>query len=178
MFAGGQHTSEVALRCPTTQKMLTSKITLGNNEEFARVVDLESPLRESTEAVSDARDEYEEWAFTSRATALDFCRTMLTTASASIAIYFSVLKFLGRNALTHSVAGVISIVPPVLFLASTGTFAAALRPQLERVSRAEFANYREKRLRQLNRYVAAGMLTFLAGLLVAVGVFIQRSHLL
>ena len=125
-----------------------------------------SPPARPPEAV-----DFAEWAKTSRATALDFAKTMLTASSAAIPTYFAVLKYLGAEKLADSAAGRLSVLPPVLFLLAVAIFAAGLRPRLAAVTPDAFVQFRADRMRQLDRYVSAGLVAFVVALLLASIVF-------
>jgi hypothetical protein len=122
--------------------------------------------------------EYSDWLKSSRTIALDFCKTMLTAASAAIGVYFAVLKYLGTETVTRSKASWLSIGPPVLFLASVAFFALGLRPRLAPVRRDEFEDYRARRLTTINIFLTIGLALFVAGLIFAFVSFVWSLNLI
>ena len=195
VFGGAGHVVEVGLRCPTLGALFTSQVTLANNEELVRVVSSGSaaggsagsfggPAAGSGDGAAaptaaapleptrppEAAD-FAEWVKSSRATALDFAKTMLTASSAAIPVYFAVLKYLGAEKLADSTSGRISVLPPIVFLLAVAIFAAGLRPRLAAVTPDDFVRFRADRMRQLDRYVSAGLIAFVVALLLASIVF-------
>jgi hypothetical protein len=190
VFGGGGNKVEVALRCPKTDGMLATELELANNEEFVRVVDPgaggaalagrvggppEARVGDADAAAAWAASpesaDYAEWVRASRGVALDFAKTMLTAASAAIPVYFAVLKYLGAEKVTESGASGLSVLPPVAFLVAVAIFATALRPRLAAMTATEFAEFRGERLRRLDRYVGAGLITFVVAVLLALIAF-------
>jgi len=190
---------QIAVSCPTTGLPVETTLDVPGNEEFVRVVPLApsapgqlvsagpaAPARpdagpgppETAAPADDNPDEYAEWVKSSRDTAVDFGKTMLTASSGAVAVYFAVLQYLGTSTLPKSPGGVLSALPPVLFLAAAAVFALALRPRLSAVTRRQFQSFRDDRLRQLNQLLVIGTGLFIVALAVALGVYIDVMKLI
>ena len=165
---------EVGLTCPVSDELFTDRVSIPPGARFKRVVTSGGaagagpPVSEGSQT-----SEFEDWVRGSRTVATDFCRTMLTTASGAIPVYFAVLKYLGTERLEGSLGSKASILPPVLFLGAIVLFALALRPEITTITESGFAAYREQRLRRLNRFIGWGVVAFAAGIAVSLGVFIR-----
>jgi hypothetical protein len=117
-------------------------------------------------------EELKEWRKTTVGTLRTYATTMLTTSSGGVAVYFAVLKYLGWEQANFGVPLVVlTVAPPVLFLAAAGTFAVALRPSLTYVERSEYAEFRARRVEQMHRRAGIGTLLYVTGLLLAVLTF-------
>lgn len=114
--------------------------------------------------------EFTEWIKNSSSTARDFCRTMITTCSAAIPVYFAVLKYLGFETVGGGWLAA-SILPPVLLLAAGLAFVLGLRPTFSPVPRAEFATYRDMVLQRINRHIGIGLSLFALAISLAMGLF-------
>jgi hypothetical protein len=168
-----------------TNRPFSAPLSLGSGEEFVRLADASETGRQvaaASDVAPDASDvapdrataEFAEWTKASRSTATDFAKTMLTSASASVAVYFAVLKYLGVEKRTGSVTGNLGVVPPILFLAAVVAFAIVLRPTLGRIATADdFERFRNHRLEQLNLWITIGLGLFVAGMAVAFVVFLR-----
>jgi hypothetical protein len=135
------------------------------------------PLTPSTFSVdSMVENELATWFQTSRGTAQDFCKTMITTATGAIAVFFAVLKFLGGDtggtakAATATLAGVAS----ALFLLSALAYIFGLQPRyLPRIHSLEaFLKDREQRLTTMNTFIVWGTALFALGTALAILSFV------
>ena len=190
---------QIAVSCPATGKPVQTNLDVRGNEEFVRVItlahsasaqlnesrpagpsqpDVESRPAETAVPADDDLDEYSEWVKSSRDTGVDFGKTMLTASSGAVAVYFAVLQYLGSSKAPKSPGGLLSALPPVLFLAAAAVFALALRPRLSAVARRHFQSFRDDRLRQLNRLLVTGTGLFIVALAVALGVYINVMKLI
>ncbi|THA23365.1 hypothetical protein [Streptomyces sp. A1547] len=167
-FAGPS--SRAGLACPATGGPIVVDLELGADETYLGPI---NPLADSAGTtavpvvaagvVSD--NERAEWRKGSRSTALDFCRTMLTTSSGAIAVYTAVLKYVGFEKVTQSVNGQLSVLPMVLFLSAATAFAVALVPTLGTVTdENSFREFRDRRLRLLRNYTRAGTAMFVTAM--------------
>jgi hypothetical protein len=173
LFGGpgdGDQVLEVGFVCSDTGELFTDRITIPSGTRFERVVKAGGAAERPSPA--DAA-EFADWVKGSRALATDFCRTMLTTASGAIPVYFAVLNYLGTARVEGSLGSKVSALPPLLFLAAIVLFALALRPQLTSLTPDQFAAYRGNRLRRLNRFIGWGIGAFSAGMALALGVFLR-----
>jgi len=170
VFGGGTSAVEIGLRCPVHGLPFMRTLELANNEEFLGLATSAAASAVATAPPPEVAD-LAEWIKTSRASALDFAKTMLTASSAAVPVYFAVLKYLGAEKLSDSVVSLVSVVPPVLFLMALAIFALGLRPRLGRVTSESFVEFRAERLQALDRYVTYGLVAFVAGLALAGVVF-------
>ncbi|GAB2658907.1 hypothetical protein GCM10009743_38930 [Kribbella swartbergensis] len=189
VFGGGSDQVTIAVLCPVTGMPIETTIVVPNNEQFERVVlpgqgdraeegDGIKPADPSPVSGDRDAEEYAEWVTASRTIGLDFGKTMLTTSSGAVAVYFAVLKYLGTSELSRSFSGVLSVLPPVLFLLAAAVFAAALRPKLAPVGEADFVAFRDHRLRQLGNFLTAGSALFGAAMALALCVYADALGLL
>lgn len=169
LLFGGPEPAGIAAPCPTTGDTFSISPRLGDGETVAEIRSADN--QEPTPTPRDEDPEYADWLKTSRATALDFGKTMLTTSAGAVAIYFAILKYLGTEKIARSLAGWISVTPPLLFLASVALFGWALRPRLDAVTRSDFPIFRDNRMRQLNRLLTAGTGLFVLALALTFVVF-------
>ena len=176
LFGGPGGPSLLAFTCPRTKKVISAAVPdppnaeiVGPAEDDRTVPELESePASETATLPSAAEQEYADWIKASRATAIDFCKTMLTAATGAVPVYFAVLKYLGADAVGGSWFSRVGAVPPLLFLAAAIVLALALRPRLGWIQETDFASFRTRRLRQLNRDILVGLALFSSGILLAI----------
>jgi hypothetical protein len=185
VFGGGSDQVTIAVSCPISAMPIQTTIAVPDNEEFDRVVAPGEPLdqagaggAESLSASTGADDEYDDWVRSSRTIGLDFGKTMLTTSTGAVAVYFAVLKYLGTSELSRSFSGLLSALPPVLFLIAAAVFAAALRPKLAPVGQDDFFIFRDRRLKQLNTLLTTGSVLFGAAMALALSVYADALDLL
>jgi len=164
LFGGPSGGTTLAFTCPNTHKIISASVP---NPSEGDIIGPADPDQADAEP-EPTEQEYADWIKASRATAVDFCKTMLTTATGAVPVYFAVLKYLGADAVSGSWFSRIGAVPPLLFLAAAIVFALALRPRFASVKQADFADFRTARLRQLNRDILAGLALFAAGVLLAI----------
>lgn len=169
LLFGGAESAGIAVSCPATGNTFSISPRLREGEEVAEIRSADN--HEPMSPFDEEEPDYADWLKTSRATALDFGKTMLTTSAGAIAIYFAVLKYLGTEKVTLSAVGWVSVIPPLLFLVSVAVFGWGLRPRLGAVSRSDFPTFRDNRLRQLNRLLATGTALFVLALALAFAVF-------
>jgi hypothetical protein len=168
LFGGTGSTPGIAFTCPDTQEIFVEVVPDPPDGEIIGLSDGTQPTAAS--AVASAPDaDFAEWTKTSRSVAIDFCKTMITAASASIPLYFAVLKYVGVEAMTGSWFARLGLLPPALFLASTVVFAVGLRPRLAWIDERDFAAFRARRLVGLDRLIVAGLTLFALGAVVAIG---------
>jgi hypothetical protein len=174
LFGGPPARLNLAFICPETQELFTEAIPDLPDRE---IIGPDDPFRPSSEgppaapvrvAAPAVQAEFAEWIKGSRAIATDFCKTLLTASSGAIPVYFAVLKYLGVETARGSWFAMIGIVPPLLFLSAIIVFAMALRPRLAPVTEQEFAEFRARRLAQLNRFLIIGLGLFAAGIVLAI----------
>ncbi|MEU9287678.1 hypothetical protein AB0D57_23960 [Streptomyces sp. NPDC048275] len=172
----GGVTPSAGLTCPTTGAPIVVELELGENETYVGPVDPSAgatvtvALPEAAAAVAGGNDgERSEWRKGSRATALDFCRTMLTTSSGAIPVYTAVLNYVGIKGISGSFNGRLSVLPMVLFLLAAVAFILALVPTLAAVAdESGFREFRDRRLRLLDRYIRTGVVLFVAAMALSV----------
>lgn len=180
LFGGpgpGRASCEIAFTCPTTGALFTEEIPDPPDGTVVGPVDPTGVASGATSSgagsgPSPAAD-FAEWAKSSRTTAMEFCKTMLTTSTGAIAVYFAVLKYLGVERIGGSLLARVGIVPPLLFLTASICFALAMRPRLATLSEAEFAGFRAQRLTRLDRYITVGTVLFAAGMCIAIMLFFR-----
>jgi hypothetical protein len=174
VFGGGGRT-EVALVCPTTKQLFTQSVS---NPEGAEILGPADPSQLSLRTApaappGAAASDFAEWAKSSRQTATDYCKTMLTTSSGAIPVYFAVLKYLGHERVGSSAIALVGVVPPVLLLTAAMLFAIALRPRLALLTPDGFTQFRTQRLKRLDRYIGAGTAAFGMAVGLAVLIFLR-----
>jgi hypothetical protein len=170
---GGLGTYEVVFTCPETDKIITLELENRSGVEIlgpADEVDL-AALSAPSPPQAAVSGELAEWAKNSRAIAIDYCKTMLSTSTSAIPVYFVLLKYIGFEHLSGALRARAAIFPPLLFLAAGITFGLALRPLLANITDSEFAAFRAKRLSQLNGFIKAGAALFVAGICLAIVLF-------
>jgi hypothetical protein len=185
VFAGTRAVT-VELICPRTREPFPAEIIIGTNEEFIRIADpfaskaappvdpvshpepVAATVHPSSPAPVDP--EFAEWARASRQTAVEYCRGMLTAASAAIPVYFAVLQYLGVEHASRPLVR-LAVLPAVLFLLSATVFAVGHRPRLVTVPTDDFDQVRTRTLRRLNRLITIGSALFLAATAGALAVF-------
>jgi hypothetical protein len=113
------------------------------------------------------QSEYSEWMKASRATAIDFCKSMLTAATGAVPLYIAVMTYLGP-ARGGAIFAQLRVLPPLLFLAAAASYALALQPRFGLVTAEAFAAFRRRRLEQLNRCILIGSALFGIGLLLTI----------
>ena len=170
---GGPGSHEIVLTCPTTGELFTHEVTDppgGGIMGPADSIDISVDSLSGAPSYNPER-EFLEWIKNSRATATEFCKTMLTISTGAIPVYFAVLKYIGIEQIGGSFLAQGRILPPVLFLTATILFVLAIRPRFATLTEAEFAKFRAKRLGQLNLYITAGTVLFATGVSIAIVLF-------
>lgn len=85
---------------------------------------------------------------------------MLTLSTGAIPVYFTMLKYMGFEKISNVTFAKIGILPPLMFLIGAVFFVLALRPRFETISQDNFVTFRSSRLKQMNKLINAGALTF------------------
>jgi hypothetical protein len=172
LFGGPPVASTLAFTCPTTGKIISEAVypppggdMIGPADDAAPVAPEPIPALASSPSLDE--QEYADWIKASRATAVDFCKTMLTAATGAVPVYFAVLKYLGSDA-GGSWSARIRALPPLLFLAAVIVFSLAIRPHFATIEKADFSEFRATRLQRLNIAMLAGLTLFATGILVAI----------
>lgn len=173
LFGGGPGPAKVAFTCPVTHKIINETVPDPPDGHVIGPDDSAPPNPESvatTVAPSASLGdlEYADWIKASRTTAVEFCKTMLATATGAVPVYFAVLKYLGSESSNGSWFSRIAALPPLLFLSAAIICALALRPRLAVLTPSDFATFRGARLRQLNRDLVTGLSLFATGVLIAI----------
>ncbi len=179
---------EVQFTCLTTGELFTDKVSVDpeKNEKIVSVISRDSqtslqapPLSLGSESTPSLdRDamvqaELNAWMSSSSANAREFCKTMLTILTGAIPVFFAILKYLGIDRPTPTVPGWMGILPSGAFLAAIVLLILALRPQYLAVDTlAEFSEIRSHRFEQMNRFIVAGTIFFVVGVLLAILIFI------
>ncbi len=177
VFGGtGTATRSIGFVCPETGLPFTTDVQAPGDD--VELVPVDPSQQHAVEAAAPAAKpapaadaEFTAWAASSRATAVDYCKTMLTTATGSIPVYFAVLRYLGYDKATHGFVAAAGIVPPVLFLVAAVMFVLALRPRLRAVTSEDFGAFRAERLVFLNRMLVAGLAVYGLGVALAIVFF-------
>lgn len=135
------------------------------------------PVTPSTFSIdSMVEDDLATWFKTSRGTVKDFCKTMITTATGAIAVFFAVLKFLGGDTggTAKVVTAVLAGVASALFLLSALAYIFGLQPHyIQHIDSLEgFLKDRENRLTTMNTSIAWGIALFAMGTFLAILSFI------
>lgn len=134
----------------------------------------EEPLHENGPPRDDWIDEeLKDWRKLTVPTLRSFATTMLTTSSGGVAVYFAVLKYLGWEQARFGTALVaLSVTPPVLLFAAAVAFALALRPSLAIVERNDYAEFRARRIVQMQQRATLGIVCYAGALLLALVTFV------
>jgi hypothetical protein len=165
LFAGTQEVT-VRLMCPRTRRTFEDRITIGSGEQFIRIADpfVDDDTSQVVNSAAAPDAELDEWMRSSRQTATEFCRTMLTASSAAIPVHFAVLQYLDSSGIQGSWAvRTAAVVPALSFLLATAAFALAQRPRLVNATTGAFAELRRDTLRRLDRLSRTGTALFLLG---------------
>jgi hypothetical protein len=172
---GGPGVRELAFTCPRTGEIFTQELPDPSDGEIVGYSDSlnvpEAPS--SSESLPATDSEFSEWIKSSRTIATDFCKTMLTTSTGAIPVYFAMLKYLGIEQIDSTFLASAGILPPLLFLAAIVLFVLALRPRFRTLTEAEFGTFRTERYLWLNRYIMAGTALFAAGVCLAIVLFFR-----
>jgi hypothetical protein len=172
--AGGP---EVGFTCPSTNQPFVQIIPNPPGAEILGPADPSSgQAPPSAKPSSPGGDEFGDWVKLSRQVATDYCKTMLTTSTAAIPVYWAVLKYLRLEQVSSSAVALLAIVPPLLFLTATVLFALALRPRFAALRPEQFLQFRTNRLRQLDRYINAGTTAFVVGVGLAILLFLTAMY--
>ncbi|GGS64628.1 hypothetical protein [Streptomyces violaceus] len=175
----GGAAASAGLTCPTTGGPIVVELELRENETYLGPVDpsagaavtvaLPEPAAAGAAVAQDSGGERVEWQKGSRTTALDFCRTMLTTSSGAIPVYTAVLNYVGTKRISGSFSGRLSVLPVIFFLLASVAFIMALVPTLAAVTDERgFREFRDRRLRLLDRYIWIGVTLFVAAMAFSV----------
>ena len=170
---GGPGSHEIAFTCPITHELFTEQIINPPDGEIIGPANSTSipamSLPSKVESVTES--EFSEWVKNSRTTATEFSKTMLTTSTGAIPVYFAVLNYIGIGKVGNSFLSRITILPPLLFLATIILFMLAIRPWFVTLTEADFDKFRAKRLSRLNVYITMGSVLFGIGVCLAIVLF-------
>ncbi|TVR84952.1 MAG: hypothetical protein EA409_00165 [Saprospirales bacterium] len=158
--------SEILLTCPKTKKNFSYAVSEPTGLTIiglASEVDI-ALATNTVPASSPIESDFEEWTKKSRDIALDFCKTMLSTSTGSIPIYFAILKYIGFEKIGSTILSKFAVLPPILFLAAAIFYLFGLRPQYESVAPQTFNAFRKRRLKKLNRFITWGTAIFIGAL--------------
>lgn len=162
--------NEILFTCPNTKEKFSCQVPdptgveligLASEADVAMIANRES-------APLPTNSEFEEWAKKSRTTALNFCKTMLSTSTGSIPMYFAILKYLGIENIDGTTLFQFSILPPILFLGAAILYVLALRPQYESIAPNDFNTFRKRRLERLNQFIIWGTSVFIGAVGLAI----------
>jgi hypothetical protein len=163
----------VSVQCPTTGRVIPTEVSVPPG--FAIVDQAQTSTRDTEPAASTMSGspdllgrEFQDWIKASRATALDYCKTMLTTCTGAVPLYFALLKYLGHERSTDDTFSAISVIAPLLFLTGALLFAFAMTPIFGRIQPEQFAEFRESRLTRLNWLLRFGTALFAVAMLLTV----------
>ncbi len=160
---------DVTFTCPKTQQTFVQPVAIDAQGHKIVGVMLGSAIALKDELIEL---EYTEWVKASAGTAREFCKTMMTTCTGAIPVFFAVLKFLGQEKASTPFLSWLGIIPTAAFLAALALFILALRPQYVAVAGvSSFARERERRLGGMNRLIQIGTLLFLAGIGLSIVAF-------
>jgi hypothetical protein len=179
LFGGPGGGSEIFFTCPNTKEKFTSLVPNPPNGEIAgQATEEDIALAESAPpaptvppSTSPVEIEFIEWIKSSRTTAIDFCKIMLTSSTGAIPIFFAVLKYIGLEKINTAYLDKVGILPPIMFLIAAIFFVLALRPRYEAIEQKDFAAFRARRLTQMNRFITAGTFTFHSAIIFAIVLF-------
>jgi hypothetical protein len=158
--SGGK--SEVFFTCPDTNKNFTYLVpdSIGG-EPIGLASEADIALATTkAQASSPSKSEFAEWVGKSRETALDFCKTMLSTSTGAIPLYFVVLKYIGFEKIGSTALSKFAILPPALYLVAAILYVLAMRPRYELVAQNDFNAFRTRRLERLNQFIIWGTAIF------------------
>ncbi len=172
LFGGPGEHSEIMFSCEKTNQIFTYTVPVPENTEIAGVATEDEIMKYGgVEVKSDhEKEELKEWIKTSRSTALDYCKTMLSSSVGAIPVYFVIIKYLGYETLADASRNIF-LLPPLLFLLAALLFVLGLKPRFEIISEEEFPKFRKHRLKQLNNFLLAGTILFVLAIILAILVF-------
>ncbi|MEV0037093.1 hypothetical protein [Streptomyces sp. NPDC050804] len=166
----------VQLLCPETRRSFESRITIGSNERFLRIADPHAADHVTGATPTDTADtEPAEWTRSSRQTATEYCRTMLTASSGAVPVHFALLQYLNVSALNGGWTARWAAVPALFFVLAAAAFALAQRPRLVQLadsSAAALDVLRRSTLRRIDRLARWGTTLFLMGTAGALVAFV------
>lgn len=173
---GGAAGSEVFFTCSDTNQKFTQLVPNPSGGEITGLATEEDIAHATSVASAQPKPspfegDFAEWIKNSRNTAIDFCKTMLSSSTGAIPVYFVVLKYIGFDKITNTPFARAGILPPIMFLVAAVLFILALRPRFENIAQKDFATFRARRLTQINRFIIMGTLTFGGAIALAIVLF-------
>jgi hypothetical protein len=189
---------QITFTCPNTQKTFVESVKIPQikDAEFEDVsvipATTSSPGHSSNNKdnsdtkVADDTDsenvyisEFEAWTKGSAQTASDYSKTMISTATGAVAVFYAVLTFLGigggGTSTLSSLPGYpwLGVLPPILFFVSAIVFVVAFQPHTKRIdSLDDFIAFRNQRLRYVGTLIIIGTILFLVGVALAIVAYI------
>jgi len=186
----------VEFTCPNTHKTFVDSVAIpqikdAQIEDVSVIPDIvtspthpptgtDSPTSGSTDdkgSDSVITDEFKAWVSGSAQTARDYSKTMISTATGAVAVFYAVLTFLGiggGKAPLSSIPGypLLGVLPPIAFLASAIVFVAAFQPHTKLINNIEdFITFRNQRLQHVDTLIAIGTVLFLSGVALAIAAY-------
>jgi hypothetical protein len=173
LFGGGALSSPtLGFTCPKTSEIVSISVSDPPDGEIIGPASPDDPILQSPDdtpvSAHSAESEYAEWIKASRATAIDFCKLMLTTSMGAIPVYFAVMKYVGFETATTSWTSLTIVAPPLLFLLAVLTFSSALRPRFVEIEQINFSEFRAVRLKRLDYLMLAGLAILSIGILLSI----------
>ena len=175
LFGGAGEQTEVMFECPEKNRKYTFSVPSVDFEvvSIATVEDVEKYKADKKAPLPPATsNEIADWVKNSRTIALDFCKSMLSTAIGAIPVFFAIVKYLGSEKISKPREGYL-LLPVVLFLISAVAYVFALKPRFDSIEEIEFVQFKKKRLTQLNNYLVCGTALFIAGIGCAIIIFLK-----
>lgn len=168
----------VEFTCPNTHKTFLDSVPIPQIKdaqfEAASVI---SESADDTSSDSVIVDEFKAWTSGSAQTARDYSKTMISTATGAVAVFYAVLTFLGigeGKTLLSSLPGYpwLGVLPPIAFLLSAIVFVFAFQPHTKLITSIEdFITFRNQRLRYVDKLAAAATGIFLIGVALAIAAY-------
>ena len=189
-WKGEAEQKTVTFSCPNVHKTFDVAVTIPKIKDAQCqsvwvISDTTSQTSDSTEkpvsgngndkgSSSVIDDEFKAWISGSAQTSRDYSKTMISTSTGAVAVFYAVLTFLGiggGKTPLSSLPGypVLGILPPIAFLVSAIFFVAAFQPHTKRLDTlGDFITFRNQRLQQVGNLTITGTIFFLLGVGLAI----------
>lgn len=174
IIIGGGSRNEVMLTCRKTGDTFPWEIENPKGAEILGLADSSTvtapPLQ--TGSQSGKTSEFSDWVKNSRSAAIDYCKSMLTTSTGAIAVFFALMKYLNFEKLNNSTLAYIGFIPPIIFLLTAIIFIYAMLPQYASITEEQFPEFRDSRLNRLYKFLMWGTILFILNTSFAIILFL------
>ncbi len=172
---GRRYHHTVAIPVGAGERVVSAQVDDQADAAILTTEERERPRGNGSAEPDPLAEEFTAWVTGSLDRALDFVKTMSTTAATLVPVYFAVIGYL-KPAGQGGSWQVFGLAAPVLFVATVLLCILCLRPRLLVThAGADFEALRRHRLQLISRWLTAATVTFVSGLACALVIWARLA---